>query len=90
MSQQFKPSEITFTPGDITDELIELATDEVNANIGRGQLAPPEFVAASILNAAVEVGLVVRNVHQPFTELEIEFIQAMAGLRKKEVENDQA
>lgn len=45
------------TPGDITKSLLEHAEDELRAN-GKSAFPEPEELAAAILNAAIEAGLV--------------------------------
>lgn len=47
-----------FTPGDISDLLVNLAADEIRANLGHGITATPREAAAAILNAAIEAGVV--------------------------------
>lgn len=46
------------TPGDISDELIEKAEAECDYNVGAWDCADPKEIAAAILNAAIEAGLV--------------------------------
>lgn len=46
------------TPGDISDELIEKAEAECDYNVGAWDCADPKEIAAAILNAAIEAGVV--------------------------------
>ena len=46
------------TPGDISDELIEKAEAECDYNTGEWDCADPKEIAAAILNAAIEAGVV--------------------------------
>lgn len=46
------------TPEDISDEMIAKAEAECNYNVGGWEAADPTEVAAAILNAAIEAGVV--------------------------------